>query len=664
MNQRPALIPIALVAALALFAYVVFATAWISDDTFITLRTVDNFTSGHGLTWNTVERVQVYTHPLWMFLLSLVHVVTREPYFSTIILGLFVSTVAVACVTFKLARSAIGSLLAIGILTTSMAFVDYSTSGLENPLSHLLLAVFLMAYFRISDAKAADVQNNRLVFLVSLLAGLCVLNRMDCLLLVAPALLWLVICSPKPARILAIAAGFAPFIVWEVFSVIYYGFPFPNTAYAKLNTGIFRSLLFEQGFYYFRNSLVNDPVTLPVIFIGVAVPFVTRKRQLQPLALGLLLYLAYIMSVGGDFMSGRLFTVPFLIAVVLMSRLHLQSRRRWVPLAVVIVGLGLFAPNSRWRSGPEDGTNRDGLLDAHKIANERDYYFQRTGFHRTGGFPGMADDPEAITGRAARARGKHLVMGGNIGVFGYYAGPEVHILDGFALSDPLLARLPIRSTSWRVGHYVRRLPTGYFKSLESGRNIIEDSRLRHFATAIQTVTRGPLFSRERWAAIWRLNTGAYDVELASFFAAYRHSQLGARAIEHGEFETAIEELKTAVELDATLSEAWYDLSRLYLQAGRLTAAEPALYRAIKLRAGRYEDELDRLAAAYREVGHVKRAQAVTKTAHAAHMHLGNWYEEKGWVGRAIAEYEKALQLPVDHSEVRGRLEALRSTDQE
>ncbi len=42
-----------------------------SDDAYITLRTVDNFINGYGLTWNISERVQAYTHPLWMFLLSI-----------------------------------------------------------------------------------------------------------------------------------------------------------------------------------------------------------------------------------------------------------------------------------------------------------------------------------------------------------------------------------------------------------------------------------------------------------------------------------------------------------------------------------------------------------------------------------------------------------------
>ncbi|HAA75677.1 TPA: hypothetical protein DCE37_11200 [Candidatus Latescibacteria bacterium] len=53
-------------------AYVAYTThvTWLCDDAFITLRTVDNFLQGHGPTWNVVERVQCYTHPLWFLVLS------------------------------------------------------------------------------------------------------------------------------------------------------------------------------------------------------------------------------------------------------------------------------------------------------------------------------------------------------------------------------------------------------------------------------------------------------------------------------------------------------------------------------------------------------------------------------------------------------------------
>jgi arabinofuranosyltransferase len=52
------------VAAIAVYLVIVLRAAWVSDDSFITMRTVDNWLQGR-LRWNTDERVQAYTHPLW-----------------------------------------------------------------------------------------------------------------------------------------------------------------------------------------------------------------------------------------------------------------------------------------------------------------------------------------------------------------------------------------------------------------------------------------------------------------------------------------------------------------------------------------------------------------------------------------------------------------------
>ncbi|MGK0358704.1 MAG: arabinofuranosyltransferase, partial [Bradymonadia bacterium] len=69
---------------------IVTRSAWVAEDAYITLRTVDNVLNGHGLTWNAGERVQSYTHPLWMMLLTLGHWISGEAYFTAL-------TVSFAC---------------------------------------------------------------------------------------------------------------------------------------------------------------------------------------------------------------------------------------------------------------------------------------------------------------------------------------------------------------------------------------------------------------------------------------------------------------------------------------------------------------------------------------------------------------------------------------
>jgi arabinofuranosyltransferase len=41
---------------LLIYASMILRNAWLCDDAYISLRTVDNFVNGFGLTWNVAER--------------------------------------------------------------------------------------------------------------------------------------------------------------------------------------------------------------------------------------------------------------------------------------------------------------------------------------------------------------------------------------------------------------------------------------------------------------------------------------------------------------------------------------------------------------------------------------------------------------------------------
>ena len=63
--------PEALASLLTLtFLAMLIRTAWLSDDALITLRSVLNVTHGFGLRFNIDERVQTYTHPRWLAILT------------------------------------------------------------------------------------------------------------------------------------------------------------------------------------------------------------------------------------------------------------------------------------------------------------------------------------------------------------------------------------------------------------------------------------------------------------------------------------------------------------------------------------------------------------------------------------------------------------------
>src|ERR1700743_1067969 len=77
--------------ALGVFLYVLIRTAWVCDDAYIIFRTVDNFANGFGPRWNVDERVQAYTCPLWMFVLTSVYACSREIFYTSITLSIIFS---------------------------------------------------------------------------------------------------------------------------------------------------------------------------------------------------------------------------------------------------------------------------------------------------------------------------------------------------------------------------------------------------------------------------------------------------------------------------------------------------------------------------------------------------------------------------------------------
>ena len=145
-----------------LFAIVLVRTAWICDDAYINFRTIDNFLHGHGLRWNVAERVETFTDPLWVFLLSAAVAVTREFYFTTIALSLALSIAAVALYVTRAAADSRTAAAGLLILLCSKAFVDYSTGGLENPLGHFFIVVHgLLSRRRMRDEKPGVIAARR-----------------------------------------------------------------------------------------------------------------------------------------------------------------------------------------------------------------------------------------------------------------------------------------------------------------------------------------------------------------------------------------------------------------------------------------------------------------------------------------------------------------------
>ena len=629
-----------------LYAVVLARTAWLCDDAYITFRTVDNFINGFGLRWNIAERVQSYTHPLWMLLLSLCSFFTRELYLTPILLSMVVSFSAVAILARRAGGAAISAALGVFILVLSKAFVDYSTSGLENPLTYLILVFFFISFVKGS-------YDGRHLFRLSALACLGVLNRMDTGLFFAPVLIYGLLRYKRIKGVGIVLAGFAPFFLWEIFSLIYYGYLVPNTAFAKMSTGISRGEYLAQGVSYFKNSVANDPLTLVVIAYSLVMVCIKRAwRYCLPMA-GVVLYLVYIVWIGGDFMSGRFFAAPLLIAVAVLVSSDFFIRRRYLAVAAIIAAvMGFSIPTATLLSGSDYGINPKNFFDVKGIANERTFYFWNTGLINTAA---LKEKPRGdVIGLAARARQQKTPVSirGAVGFSGFFLGASVYVIDYHGLCDPLLSHLPMVSEDpsykafyekilgkeckdkWRIGHFLRNIPYGYVSSVISAENILEDENLRGFYEKIRIITRGDLFTCERLKAIAGMNLDLYDhllvkerepfkkntLECLEIFDKYSQiccptivENAAEEAYLHKDYGKTVSCLELLVSLEPKEHRHWTNLARGYYLLNNYEKAEQTLTVALDV-LGNQPDIMIRLAFIKKEIGKQDEANALAREA--------------------------------------------------
>ena len=300
----------------ALLGYLV--NYWVSDDGIILWRTVEQFHAGHGPVFNEGWRVQVYTSPLWYWVLVAGRYFSSDLYLVTFAISTMLYTVLLV---FMWATVRTWQLYTVAILwfMVSVAF-DFTASGLENGLGFVFVAAFLFHYLR-NDGRNPG--------LCIVLAGWALLVRADLVFLFAcPAIyLWWQNRGIYPVRkwlgIIALAIG--PFAVWECFSLVYYGSLVPNTYYAKAADGIARLEYILMGVDYLKHNLMLDPVHAISLLAATVIGLIRPARD-KVLALGIVLNVLYAVWVGGDFMVARFFSYAFLGTVITVTFYISRSR--------------------------------------------------------------------------------------------------------------------------------------------------------------------------------------------------------------------------------------------------------------------------------------------------------------------------------------------------
>jgi len=523
---------------LGVFLFIFFKNAWVADDAYISFRSIEQVFAGNGPRWNIDERVQVYTSPMWFGLLLAGRVFSNNLFLLSIFLSAFCCVCALLLVR-KITNDDRRWLIFVLLATGVNSIMDFSSSGLENSLLFLWLSFFFYYYFRFFQTSDLNNQRDNISGLM-LILGLMSVSRHDSSTLVAiPAVYAIFIfCKNsgyKTGLQFVLKKSYlviSPLLLWTLFSVVYYGVPFPNTAYAKMLHGISRPELIEFGWLYLKVSIIFD-VFAKIILAGlIARVLWKREKPIVFLLLGVALNFFYVVFVGGDFMQGRFISEAMFVATIGLvapyvalqqqSKSHEPSFRKYtsVTVAALLVALALYS-ESPLTLRPDSGFD---INEGHRhyswrgILNERNFYFKTNSLWAYYQYKKMHRDetqpfPEhkwCKMGISAREQNKQSSDFGGIGMYGYCAGLNLLVIDNLALGEPFLARLPMpKHRAWRAGHYHRDFPRGYMESRISGRNQIIDPHLALLWDDVALLTRGPLFTSLRWQAIWRINAGYY-----------------------------------------------------------------------------------------------------------------------------------------------------------
>ena len=490
---------ISLLVFVLVVAFVLVRTAWMADDAYITYRVVDNFTRGYGIRWNLIERAQVFTHPLWFFVVSAVYFFTDEIYFSVLVLSMALSITACLIVPWSVFRSQQARFLWFACVLSSKVLIDFSTSGLETPLSLLLVSVIMASLVAHRGGSAAK--------LGVLACGLLCFNRLDTVLLIAPILGFFLWVHRRRREVWSWAIlAFLPITFWSIFSVWYFGYPFPITALAKIDFDISAWERIEKGLIYTNLWVRNDFVSFGLLVFGLTGLLVSRSIWCVAWGMGIALSCLYVLWVGGDFMLGRFYTLPVFASLygIMMLSTHVAIRPVVIGILVLVVGsLGDRAP-LRAATGITDATFRVEGGEG-SLVDERLFYFRRAGLVNRGS---SSDKELSIPHTKCTEEERSVIKSGNVGYLGWNSCRTRIIVDPTAITSPFLARLSPEPGYTRAGHLYRKVPDGYMNALKSGTRL-KDPNLQEYFELLQFVTDGPLWSVSRSLTAFKMAAGWY-----------------------------------------------------------------------------------------------------------------------------------------------------------
>ncbi|HEY0072256.1 MAG TPA: hypothetical protein VGE04_20025 [Chloroflexia bacterium] len=310
---------------------------WQLDDAYISYRYAWNLVHGNGLVYNPGEVVEGYTNFLWTVLAAASIGIGLPP--ATVALA---ATVALSIALLSLVWLASARLagkqyfwpaIVCLLLAGNSAFVTYGPRG--SGMEAMLFAVLTMLAAVLLYREPTGVRQNYVS--AGIVLSLATLTRPEGVVL---ALLFIGVrcaqlgAAQKPWRspLLYSAGAYAAVVVpHELWRIFYYGYPLPNTFYAKVGTATTEVL--ARGWVYVQFFLLENwlPAVLGLIGLLVFVAGWRRSGVLTALALFVAVQAGYVLWIGGDHFPGWRFFVPVIAPLLIVGQEAVRRLIAWLP---------------------------------------------------------------------------------------------------------------------------------------------------------------------------------------------------------------------------------------------------------------------------------------------------------------------------------------------
>jgi hypothetical protein len=318
------------------------ARQFYEDDAFITLRYARRWIDGAGPTWTDGERVQGYTHPLWLLQLALLGRCGADLVAASRALG--VAYFGAIFVVFRRARALPSAALALATLPCLAA---WAMGGLETASFAFWVILSAWSTMRVVASSNATARAGALAGAALAAAALTRPEGAGVALVacawVAASRRWRALRGLLPALALPLAA-------WAAFAAAYYGDLLANPIHAKA-TGYPLGQSLADGVDYLAAASTSWA-------LATALSIVVLARARRPEALWLLAMAAPLVAGllvgGGDHMLGGRLVVP--AAALLVFAAGVLGRRiagSWAPACLVGAAV-LQAPVALGRERPAD----------------------------------------------------------------------------------------------------------------------------------------------------------------------------------------------------------------------------------------------------------------------------------------------------------------------